>query len=109
VESKYPLGCIHCHIPAVVKKFMNCFKTNDWKENLDVDEFLELEKQIYLDMFPYNKAIFDGEEEEDDTEMDSAMKKGEGGKKRQLEEVDISKDSSSDDDANSSDDDGHSD
>jgi hypothetical protein len=41
--------------------------------------------------------------------MDSAMKKGEGGKNRRLEEVDISKDSSSDDDANASDDDGHSD
>jgi hypothetical protein len=107
VELKYCLGHIYCHIPAVVKKFMKCFKTNDWKENLDVDEFLELEKQI--DIFPHNKAIFDGEEEEGDTEMDSAMKKDEGGKKRQVEEVDISKDSSSDDDANSSDDDGHSD
>jgi hypothetical protein len=97
---KYHLGRIHCHIPAVVKKFMKLFKTNDWNKNLDVDEFIELEKQIHLDMFPHNKAIFDGEEEEDDTEMDSAMKKGEGGKKRQLEEVDISKDSSSDDNVN---------
>jgi hypothetical protein len=32
---------------------MKRFKANDWKENLDVDEFLELEKQIYLDMFPH--------------------------------------------------------
>ncbi len=88
---------------------MKCFKTNDWKKNLDFDEFLELEKQIYLDMVPHNKVIFDWEEEEDDTEMDSAMKKGEGGKKWQLEEVGISMDSSSDEDANASDDDGHSD
>jgi hypothetical protein len=79
---KYCPGRIHCHILAVMKKIMKRFKTNDWKEDLDVDEFLELEKQIYLDMFPHNKAIFDDEEEEDDTEMDSAMKKGEGGKKR---------------------------
>jgi hypothetical protein len=81
VDLKYRLGHIHCHIPAVVKKCMKCFKTNDWKKNLDFDEFLELEKQIYLDMVPHNKVIFDWEEEEDDTEMDSAMKKGEGGKK----------------------------
>ncbi len=60
-------------------------------------------------MFPHNKAIFDREEEEDDTGMGSDMNKGERGKKRQLEEVDISKDSSSDDNANASDDDGHSD
>jgi hypothetical protein len=51
---------------------------------LDVDEFLELEKQIYLDMFPDNKAIIDEEEEEEEnTEMDStettnAVKNGEG-------------------------------
>jgi hypothetical protein len=81
VELKYRLGRIHCYIPAVVEKLMKRFKPNDWKENVDVDEFLELEKQIYLDMFPHNRAIFDGEEEEDDTEMDCAMKKGEGGKK----------------------------
>jgi hypothetical protein len=109
VKLKYHLERFHCHIPVVVKKFMKHFEANGWKEKLNVNEFLELEKQIYLDMFPHNKAIFDGEEEEDDTEMDSAMKKGEGGKKRQLEEVDISKNSSSDDDANASDDDGHSD
>ncbi len=69
MELKDCLGHIHCHIRAVVKMFMKCFKANDWKETLDVDEFLELEKQTYLDMFPHNKAIFDDEEEEDDTEM----------------------------------------
>jgi hypothetical protein len=42
---------------------------------LDVDEFLELEKQRYLDIFPHNKAIFDEEEEEVDTEMDSTKKR----------------------------------
>jgi hypothetical protein len=41
---------------------------------LDVDEFLELEKPIYLDMFTNKKAIFDDEEEEEDTEMDSTKK-----------------------------------
>ncbi len=88
---------------------MKQFKTNDWKENVDVDKFLELEKQIHLDMFPHNKAIFDGEVEEDDTEMDCAMKKVEGRKKRRLEEDEFSKDSSSDDDANAREDDGYSD
>ena len=41
---------------------------------MDVDEFLELEKPIYLDMFTNKKAIFDDEEEEEDTEMDSTKK-----------------------------------
>jgi hypothetical protein len=52
---------------------MKCFKDNDWNENLGVEQFLELEKQIYLDMFPLNIAIFD-EEEEEDTEEDSMLK-----------------------------------
>ena len=80
-----------------------------WDENLDVDEFLELEKQIYLDMFPHNKAIFD-DEEEDNTEVDNtlkpkgnedAIKKGDGKKNWKLEEVEI--EDSSDDDASDGD------
>jgi hypothetical protein len=81
---------------------------------LDVDEFLELEKQIYLDMFPHNKDIFD-DQEEDDTEVDitpkpkenkNVFKKGYGKKKRRLEEVEIKKDDSDD---NTSDYEGYSD
>ncbi len=80
---------------------------------MDVDEFLKLEKQIYLDMFPQNKDIFD-DQEEDDTEVDIApkpkenknvVKKGYGKKKRRLEEVE-SKDDSDDD---TRDDEGYSD
>jgi hypothetical protein len=108
VELKYHLGRIHYHIPTVVKKFLKCFKANDWNENLDVDKFLELEKQIYLDMFPHNYTIFFDDDEEEDTEEDStlkpkenknAMKKGDGKKKRRLEEVEI-KDSSEDNNSN---------
>jgi hypothetical protein len=71
---------------------MKCFKANDWKENLEVDEFLELEKQIYLDMFPHNKDIFD-DWEEDDTEVDitpkpkenkNVVKKGYGKKEKEI-------------------------
>jgi hypothetical protein len=51
VELKYCLGCIHCHISPVVKNVMKHFKAkNDWKENSNVVEFPELEKQIYLDI-----------------------------------------------------------
>ena len=56
---------------------MKHFKANAWNENLDVDEFLELEKQIYLDMFPHNNNIFDEEEEEDTEEEDSMLKPNE--------------------------------
>jgi hypothetical protein len=61
---------------------------------MHVAEFLELQKQIYLDMFTHSKAIFDDEEEEDDIEMDSTKKKpmettnvvnkGEGKKVKQI-------------------------
>ncbi len=74
--------------------------------DLDVDEILELEKQIYLDVFPHKKALFDDDEDEVDTEIVSTkkkpmettnvVKKGGRKKKRILEEVDISKDSSDD-------------
>jgi hypothetical protein len=76
VELMYRLGRIYCHIPTVVKTFMKRFKANDWNENLDVDEFLELEKQIYLDMFPHNNTIFDDDEKED-TQEDSTLKPNE--------------------------------
>ena len=85
-------------------KFMKWFLANNvWKENLDFNKFQELEKQIYCDMFPHNNTIFDDKEEEY-TEEDStwrpkenknAIKKGDGKKKRRLEEVEI-KDSSED-------------
>ncbi len=74
---------------------MKHLKANDWNETLDIDEFLELEKQIYFDMFPHNNTIFD-DEEEDDTEQDftlkpkenkNAVKKGDGNEKRRLEDV----------------------
>jgi hypothetical protein len=41
---------------------------------MDVDEFLELEKQIYLDMFLHNRATFDDDDDEDDTKTVSTKK-----------------------------------
>ena len=45
---------------------MERWKDDDWDEHeeRDEDEFLDLEKKIYLKTFPYNKAMF--EDEDDD-------------------------------------------
>ena len=47
---------------------MKHWKTNDWDEgdDRDTDEFLDLEQKIYLEMFPYNKAMFEDKDEDGD-------------------------------------------
>ncbi len=50
---KQCLGCIYCHIPVVKELYLKCWKENDWDESKERDtkECLELEKEIYLEMF----------------------------------------------------------
>ena len=47
---------------------MKRWKDDDWDEGdeRDADEFLDLEKKIYLEMFPYNKAMFEDKDEDED-------------------------------------------
>ena len=50
---------------------MKRWKNNDWDEDEERDaaEFLELEKEIYLKLFPNNKSLFDGEDEEGEADV----------------------------------------
>ena len=53
--------------------FLERWKANDWKENDERDdkEFLEVEKEIYLKMFPERAKLMEGKEpKEDDSDGD---------------------------------------
>ena len=94
VIVKHRLGRIYCHIPAVKELYLRRWKEKDWDEHeeRDTNEFLQLEKEIYLGMFPHNKQLFEDEEgdmDEDNTEVaeDSKMakRKRSGGSKKVVE------------------------
>ena len=90
VMAKHRLGRVYCHIPDVVDLYMKRWRENDWKEaeERDANEFLELEKEIYLEKFPRNKEIFFNddelkeEEEEVKEDLDSGNSKRAAKKKK---------------------------
>ena len=47
---------------------------NEWGDNGERDDktFIQIEKEIYLEMFPHNKAVFGTEEEEEEPSNASA-------------------------------------
>ena len=53
-----------------MKKFMDRFQKNDWKEDEDRNDndFLKLEKEVFTEFFPWNKAVFDVIAEEEKRE-----------------------------------------
>ena len=75
VMCKHRLHRIHCSIPRVKRLFLERWKANDWKENDERDdkEFLEVEKEIYLKMFPERAKLMEGEEpKKDDSDGDGS-------------------------------------
>ncbi|KAL7529489.1 hypothetical protein ACHAXR_002994, partial [Thalassiosira sp. AJA248-18] len=75
VITKHRLSRIHCHLPDVKELYIKKWKNNDWdeKEERDALDFLDLEKDIHLSMFPHNAAVFEDEDlhdEEDEYEND---------------------------------------
>ena len=68
--------------------YLKRWRADDWdeKEDRDYREFLELEKEIYLEMYPQNAELFDEEEEEVDKEQAKEKKKrhGEQAKKKKV-------------------------
>ena len=68
VMCKHRLYCIHCSIPRVKRLFLERWKADDWKENDERDdkEFLEVEKEIYLKMFPERAKLMEGKEPKED-------------------------------------------
>ena len=79
---------MHCQLPAVRDLYLKRWKENDWdeKEDRDSRDFLELEKEIYLEMHPQNADLFEDEEEEVEKEQAEEKKKkdGEQAKKKKV-------------------------
>ena len=73
VFAKHRLGRIYLHEPAVMRRFLKRWQNKDWKEEEDKEasDFLAVEKEIYLQYFPHNKAMF-----EDNDEDDAGVKQG---------------------------------
>ena len=80
VFTKHRLGRIYCHEPDVMRLFMKRWKNKDWeeKEEKEASEFLAVEKEIYLQYFPHNKAMFDDDDKYDELtkEDDAGVKQG---------------------------------
>ena len=60
VISKQRLQRIFCNPKKVEKFHLKRHVNNEWDDNGERDNktFLQVEKEIYLDMFPHNKAVF---------------------------------------------------
>ena len=80
--------------------YLKRWKENDWDEleERDTKKFLELEKEIYLEMFPHNASLFENNNE-DEEECDQVAKSNNKWKRNSIEEVEI--DDSSDSEENS--------
>ena len=73
VIAKHRLDRVYCHIPDVVKLYMKRWREKNWEEGeeRDAKEFLELEKEIFLEMYPCNEIFEDeGEEQEGEGQSD---------------------------------------
>jgi hypothetical protein len=80
VFTKHRLGRIYCHEPKVMRVFLKRWKNNDWeeKEEKEASDFLAVEKEIYLQYFPHNKAMFYDDDNDDELpkEDDAVGKQG---------------------------------
>jgi hypothetical protein len=70
VVGKHRLHRVHCSVPRVKALFMKRWKDKSWeeKDERDDQEFLELEMEIYKEMFPHSAELLFKEEEEDEDE-----------------------------------------
>jgi hypothetical protein len=71
VVGNHRLHRVHCSIPRVRALFMKRWKDKSWEEKDERDdrEFLELEMEIYKEMFPHSaQLLFEEEEEEEEKE-----------------------------------------
>jgi len=100
VIVKHHLIRIYCHIPAVKELYLRHWKEKDWDEHeeRDTQEFLELEKEIYLEMFPRNEQFFEDDDENDEEKRVVVAESSNKRKRHCIEEGEI--DDNSDDDHN---------
>ena len=65
VTLKHRLHRIYCHQPLVVARFLQRWKRDEWREQdeIEVNEFFKIEKELYLQRYPNGGHVFDVEEE----------------------------------------------
>ena len=85
VVGKHRLHRIHCSVQRVQELFLKRWREDSWDEdeNRDDQEFLELEKEIYLKEMPHNAELFEGEEEAEKEEQKQKDKKKKAAKKKE--------------------------
>ena len=80
--TKHRLSRIYHHLDDVIDLYLKRWREKDWdeKEERDTTEFLELEKEIYKEMYPHNADVFNEDDEETDQigEAKKSSKKKEG-------------------------------
>ena len=94
VIGKHRLQRIYCHVPDVIRLYMERHSKNDWdeKDNRDDISFLEIEKEIWKEQFPHCvKELEEEEEDVDNNEEDDSK-----------EEVDEDSDDKDNDESSSS-------
>ena len=68
VIEKHRLQRIYCHVPSVYRLYMERNKSDKWdeKDNREDERFLEIEKEIWKEMFPHhNEELMENELEKD--------------------------------------------
>ena len=73
VTGKHRLQRIYCHVPDVVRLYMERHSKNDWdeKDNRDDIAFLEIEKEIWKEQFPHRaNHLNDENDSEEELEED---------------------------------------
>ena len=101
VILKHRLQRIYCHIPFVTARFMQRWKMDEWREDdeIEVNEFLKKEREIYLQRFPHNKDMFEGTDEDAEAGYGSIKCDGD------LDDLELDEDINNDDDDDDHDDD----
>ena len=69
VVGKHRFQRIYCHIPDVIRLYMERHSKNGWdeKENREDLSFLNVEKEIWKEQFPHCAEEVDDEEEGEDS------------------------------------------
>ena len=64
--TKHRLSRIYHHLDDVIDLYLKRWREKDWdeKEEQDTTDFLELEKEIYKEMYPHSADVFNEDDEE---------------------------------------------
>ena len=81
--TKHHLRRVYHHLDDVAQLYLKRWREKDWdeKEERDTMEFLEVEKEIYRDLFPHTADIFNDDDEDPEDEMLAGKENAYGGKR----------------------------